>query len=114
MRGKAVFVAGLAIGYVLGAKAGRERYEQIVRLSRKVRSNPTVQEAAGLMQAQTARLVSTGRDAMSGRLGDTRLGHTRLGQRLFGEGGFDDSVRPGRRTGLGGPSEGDRFNGQGF
>lgn len=29
MRGKILFVAGLATGYVLGSRAGRQRYEQI-------------------------------------------------------------------------------------
>ncbi|GAB3615729.1 hypothetical protein GCM10027416_02860 [Okibacterium endophyticum] len=29
MKGKLIFVAGLATGYVLGTRAGRERYEQI-------------------------------------------------------------------------------------
>lgn len=29
MRGKLILVAGVAAGYVLGARAGRERYEQI-------------------------------------------------------------------------------------
>lgn len=38
-------VAG-GIGYVLGARAGRERYEQIQRAASKVRSNPTVQSTA--------------------------------------------------------------------
>ena len=33
-------------GYVLGAKAGRERYEQIHRLTMRVKNNPTVQETA--------------------------------------------------------------------
>jgi len=33
-----------AVGYVLGAKAGRERYEQISRQAQKIRSNPTVQQ----------------------------------------------------------------------
>ncbi|MGH3361907.1 MAG: hypothetical protein ACRDOM_05550 [Nocardioides sp.] len=32
------------IGYVLGTKAGRERYEQIRGVARKVKDNPTVQE----------------------------------------------------------------------
>lgn len=36
---------GLGIGYVLGAKAGRERYEEIQRGWHKVRENPTVQRA---------------------------------------------------------------------
>lgn len=36
MRGKAGLVIGLAVGYVLGARAGRERYEQIKGLWLKV------------------------------------------------------------------------------
>jgi hypothetical protein len=31
MRFRLIFVLGFAIGYVLGARAGRARYEQIVR-----------------------------------------------------------------------------------
>ncbi len=33
-----------AIGYVLGSRAGRGRYEQIKGLAVKVKDNPTVQE----------------------------------------------------------------------
>lgn len=44
MRGKALLVIGLAIGYVLGAKAGRERYNQIKRMSDKFWSSPIVQK----------------------------------------------------------------------
>ena len=35
-----------AVGYVLGSRAGRERYEQIKGLAVKVKENPTVQEKA--------------------------------------------------------------------
>ena len=44
------FVAGLAIGYVLGSRAGREKYEQIVATARKAQDHPTVvqvQQKAG-------------------------------------------------------------------
>ena len=54
MRYRIVFITGLAVGFVLGAKAGRERYEQLQTLARKVRDNPTVQQAAGALQAQAA------------------------------------------------------------
>jgi hypothetical protein len=40
-----MLVAGVA-GYVLGAKAGRTRYEQIRNASQKVTGNPKVREAA--------------------------------------------------------------------
>ena len=35
-----------AVGYVLGARAGRERYEQIKSAATKVRTNPQVQQTA--------------------------------------------------------------------
>ena len=45
MRKLTILVAG-GIGYVLGAKAGRERYEQIRGLADQVKNNPKVQETA--------------------------------------------------------------------
>jgi len=38
-------VAG-GVGYVLGARAGRQRYEQIRSLAERVSSNPKVQQTA--------------------------------------------------------------------
>lgn len=43
MRGKAALVVGLVAGYVLGARAGRERYEQIKAQAEKVWDQPVVQ-----------------------------------------------------------------------
>ncbi|NPC95732.1 hypothetical protein HOQ23_02965 [Nocardioides sp. zg-DK7169] len=45
MKKLSLLVAGGA-GYVLGARAGRERYEQIMAQARKVSGNPRVQQAA--------------------------------------------------------------------
>ncbi|GGM65745.1 hypothetical protein GCM10010106_09670 [Thermopolyspora flexuosa] len=66
MRYRVVFVAGLAVGYVLGSRAGRERYEQIKRLAQRVADNPKIQEAAGLVGARASRIVATAKD----RIGD--------------------------------------------
>ncbi len=41
---KLMLVAALAVGYVLGARAGRGRYEQLKQTAQRVRSNPRVQE----------------------------------------------------------------------
>ena len=45
MRTRITFLAGFAVGFVAGARAGRERYEQMVKLGRKAVENPTVQQA---------------------------------------------------------------------
>ncbi|KFU78298.1 hypothetical protein SAMN04489729_2723 [Amycolatopsis lurida] len=47
-----MFLLGAAAGYVLGAKAGRGRYEQIVRTYRKIADHPMVQGAAGVARAK--------------------------------------------------------------
>ena len=43
---KLLALTAFATGYVLGAKAGRERYEQIRRIALRVKENPRVQETA--------------------------------------------------------------------
>lgn len=43
--GKLAAVAAGAAGYVLGARAGRSRYEEIVEQAKQLRNNPTVQRA---------------------------------------------------------------------
>jgi hypothetical protein len=69
------FLAGLATGYVLGTRDGRERYEQIARLARQVADHPTVQQAAGTLQAQASRLANTASDtaAQKVRAGTSKL-----------------------------------------
>ena len=50
MKGKITLLVGGAVGYVLGSKAGRQRYEQIRSQARSVWNNPTVQAKAGQAQ----------------------------------------------------------------
>jgi hypothetical protein len=63
MTGKLALAAGFAAGYVLGSKAGRERYEQIVGATQRLWSNPTVQSTAGVLQAQATDLVNKAKDS---------------------------------------------------
>jgi oxygen-dependent protoporphyrinogen oxidase len=44
MQGRILFVAGAAIGYVLGARAGRRRYEQIKSAADRVWNDRNVQK----------------------------------------------------------------------
>jgi hypothetical protein len=43
---KLMLLAAAGVGYVLGSKAGRERYEQIMGTFNKVKDDPRVQEKA--------------------------------------------------------------------
>jgi len=43
---KLMLLAALAVGYVLGARAGRERYDQIMGLVASIKNDPRVQEKA--------------------------------------------------------------------
>lgn len=52
---------GAAIGYVLGSRAGRERYEQIKRSAVRAADHPAVQGAAGFVQAKVVELLPGGR-----------------------------------------------------
>ncbi len=46
------FVLGIAVGYVLGTRAGRERYDQLVRAYRTLVDHPLTQGAAGVVRAK--------------------------------------------------------------
>jgi hypothetical protein len=50
MKGKVTLLVGGAIGYVLGTRAGRERYEQIKSQAQSLWQNPKVQEKASQAQ----------------------------------------------------------------
>ncbi|HEY8317627.1 MAG TPA: YtxH domain-containing protein [Amnibacterium sp.] len=43
MQGRIVFLAGAAVGYVLGARAGRRRYEQIKAATERLWNDEKVQ-----------------------------------------------------------------------
>ena len=51
--------AGFAAGYVLGTRAGREKYEQIAAGARQVRANPTL----GQVQETIKDVIATPRPA---------------------------------------------------
>jgi hypothetical protein len=72
MRYRLVFFTGLGIGFVLGARAGRERYEQLRKLARKAADSPAVQQAAGALQAQAASYAKSAGGKVAGRAGAAR------------------------------------------
>ena len=61
IRNRIALLTGLAAGFVLGARAGRERYEQIKKLARRTADSPAAQQAAAALQAQAAALLRSAR-----------------------------------------------------
>jgi hypothetical protein len=49
---RAVFAAGVAVGFIVGSRAGRERYDQIVKYSKKAWRSPPVQRASAAASAK--------------------------------------------------------------
>ena len=61
MKFKSGLLVGLGAGYVLGAKAGRERYQQIVDATRAFLDNPGVQR----LTDEVGKTVNMGKDRVS-------------------------------------------------
>jgi hypothetical protein len=57
-----------AAGYVLGARAGRGRYDQIVSIARRIAGSQTVQSTAGLVQAQLDQLATHARQLVAAKI----------------------------------------------
>ncbi|WP_328683520.1 YtxH domain-containing protein [Streptomyces sp. NBC_01261] len=70
MRYKLTFVAGLALGYVLGTRAGRERYEQLKKSARQVAQNPAVRNTAETAAQQGRQYAGKAYHAVSEKVGD--------------------------------------------
>lgn len=57
MRGKLLFIAGAGVGYVLGTRAGRKRYEQMKAAATKVWESPGIQKQVGAVEDYVAAKV---------------------------------------------------------
>ncbi|GAA2802742.1 hypothetical protein [Crossiella cryophila] len=66
------FALGVAVGYVLGTRAGRERYDGLVRMYHRLVGHPAVQGAAGAGRAKIDEWLGrrSPRDVVTG-LGET-------------------------------------------
>ena len=59
MRYRVMFIAGFAVGFVVGARAGRERYEQIVTYTKNVAGHPAVQKVTQTVTVKTTEYAKT-------------------------------------------------------
>ncbi|MDP9393601.1 MAG: YtxH domain-containing protein [Actinomycetota bacterium] len=66
---KITFLTGFAAGYVLGARAGVERYEQIMNAVQSFRSNPKVQDTLSTVQEQASTLATQAKEKVAEKRG---------------------------------------------
>jgi hypothetical protein len=69
---KTMLLVGLGTGYVLGAKAGRERYEQILAKWQAAWENPMVQEKAGIVQSKATEVYESAKTTVSDKIGTSK------------------------------------------
>jgi hypothetical protein len=65
---KLMFVAGAGVGYVLGTRAGREKYNALVSKAREVAELPEVQEVTEAVKSEANRLYAQGRQRVRARI----------------------------------------------
>lgn len=70
MRYRLTFIAGLALGYVLGTRAGRERYEQLKKSARQFAQNPAVRNTAESAAQSSREFAGKAYHAVSEKVGD--------------------------------------------
>src|ERR1700744_2602915 len=59
MRYKAIFVAGVAVGFVAGARAGRGAYDKMMDYGQQIAAHPKVQQATSAAQSKATELAKT-------------------------------------------------------
>jgi hypothetical protein len=69
MRYKLTFIVGAAFGFVLGARAGRERYEQMVQAAQRFAQNPAVRNAAETAAQQSRTVAVKAADTVGAKVG---------------------------------------------
>jgi hypothetical protein len=62
MRGKLGIAVGLAAGYVLGTRAGRERYQQLTASAKRLTDDPSLQR----LQDELNNLFGQSRNEVTG------------------------------------------------
>ncbi|MGW2252042.1 hypothetical protein ACWCXH_17855 [Kitasatospora sp. NPDC001660] len=67
---KLSLAVGLAAGYVLGSRAGRQRYEQIAKVTRQIARSPKVQGAADRARHQAGAVAGKAAGAVADKVGD--------------------------------------------
>lgn len=72
MKGKLMLAAGLAVGYVLGTRAGRQEYDRMVAGAKKLWRRPETQQAV----SEVGDAVAGAADRVTDRIAERVTGRT--------------------------------------
>ncbi|GAB3084836.1 YtxH domain-containing protein [Nocardioides zeae] len=89
---KLTLVIGIGIGYVLGARAGTQRYEQLKAQAQKAWNNPTVQDKVDQAQEKVKETAPQVAEKVSGKASE--VAHT-VTEKVRGEDSTDDGENGG-------------------
>ena len=88
MRGRLGMLIGFGAGYVLGAKAGNERYEQLRRLYDNLVTSPGFQQATGRAREAASSGIGSAKDKAA-------EGVSKVTSAVKERGSSEDDGRPG-------------------
>ena len=72
---KMTFVLGVGVGYVLGTRSGRARYDQMVTKAREVADRPEVRTVAGKVTGAVQEKVTMAQSKVGDKLPGMLSGH---------------------------------------
>ncbi|MFW6690314.1 YtxH domain-containing protein [Streptomyces sp. MAR4 CNX-425] len=96
MRYRVSFIAGIAVGYVLGSRAGRERYEQLRKAAQQFSESPAVRNAAEAAALTSRDAVTKAANTISTKFADVVPENVAARVHLRHGNGHAGSVRGGR------------------
>ena len=91
--GKLSFFVGAGLGYVLGARAGRQQFEKIKSASQTVWDNPRVQSSVHKVEEKVTQVAKEQASAVTDKVTDT------VKSRISGSNGSDASHSGGAHSG---------------
>lgn len=92
MKGKILLLAGAAVGYVLGTRAGRERYEQIKANVTRAWNDPRVQEKVTEAEHFVSDTAKQKMPQVQEKISETTRSAVGAARNRFGSGGQDDDA----------------------
>lgn len=72
MKNKLLLLVGTGIGYVLGARAGREKYDALVDQAQSLWGDPRVQDAVTTAKSSTGSAFSQAQDQVKDKVAEAK------------------------------------------